>query len=181
MRSKSSWRTHTDQSSTSCLARGNQCEKLWSAWWKTAWPTRRSLFAAKYEQVAAELGENVHATCHGWKGTGFVCQPGMVREEIVFGDDECLCMRAYVENRGVDTQQTQEQIGATKCRKGSAWPWQPRFFYPKSRKSHETRRHASVNRTDTQTTKVLTMQMKMTWFWRQTDWVSSTGLNEEYA
>ena len=27
--------------------------------------TRRSLHAAKYEQVAAELGENVHATCHG--------------------------------------------------------------------------------------------------------------------
>ena len=24
----------------------------------------------------------------------------MVREEIVFGDDECLCMRAYVEHRG---------------------------------------------------------------------------------
>ncbi len=34
--------------------------------------------------------------------------------------------------------------------------------YPKSRKSHETRRHTSVNRTDAQTTKVLTMQMKMT-------------------
>ena len=50
----------------------------------------------------------------------------MVREEIVFGDDECLCMRAYVEHRGVDTQQAQEQIGATKCRKGSACPWQPR-------------------------------------------------------
>ena len=50
----------------------------------------------------------------------------MVREEIVFGDDECLCMRAYVEHRGVDTRQAQEQIGATKCRKGSACPWQPR-------------------------------------------------------
>ena len=33
----------------------------------------------------------------------------MVREEIVFGDDECLCMRAYVEYRGVDTRQAQEQ------------------------------------------------------------------------
>jgi hypothetical protein len=50
----------------------------------------------------------------------------MVREEIVFGDDEYLCMRAYVEHRGVDTQQVQDQIGATKCKKGSACPWQPR-------------------------------------------------------
>ena len=44
----------------------------------------------------------------------------MVREEIVFGHDKCLCMRAYVEHRRVDTQQAQEQIGTTKCRKGSA-------------------------------------------------------------
>ena len=50
----------------------------------------------------------------------------MVREEIVFGDDKCLCMRAYVEHRRVDTQQAQEQIviGATKYRTGSACPWQ---------------------------------------------------------
>ena len=50
----------------------------------------------------------------------------MVREEIVFGDDECLCMGAYLEYRGVDTQQAQDQIDATKCRKGSVYPWQPR-------------------------------------------------------
>ena len=87
---------------------------------------RRSLHGAKYEQVSADLGENVHARCHGWKGTGFVWQPGMVREEIVFGDDECLCMWAYVEHRRVDTQQAQAQIGATKCGKGSACSWQPR-------------------------------------------------------
>jgi hypothetical protein len=36
------------------------------------------------------------------------------------------------------------------------------FCYPKSRKSQGTRRHASVNRTDTQTSKALTMQMMMT-------------------
>ncbi len=63
--------------------------------------------------------------CHGWKGTGFVWQPHMVREEIVFGHDKCLCMRAYVEHRRVDTQQAQEQIGATKCGKGSVCQWQP--------------------------------------------------------
>ena len=51
-------------------------------------------------------------------------------------------MRAYVEHRGVDTQQAQEQIDSTKYRKGSG-----------------THRHASVNRTDTQTRKVLTIQM----------------------
>jgi hypothetical protein len=49
----------------------------------------------------------------------------MVHEEIVFGDDECLYMQAYVEYRRVDTQQVQEQIGATKCGKGSECPWQP--------------------------------------------------------
>ena len=40
--------------------------------------------------------------------------------------NKCLCMRAYVEHRRVDTQQAQSQIGATKCGKGSACPWQPR-------------------------------------------------------
>jgi hypothetical protein len=50
----------------------------------------------------------------------------MVREEIVFGHDKCLCMRAYVEHRRVDTQQAQERIGTTKCGKDSACPWQPR-------------------------------------------------------
>ena len=39
----------------------------------------------------------------------------MVREEIVFGHDKCLCMRAYVEHRRVDTQQAQEPFGAAKC------------------------------------------------------------------
>ena len=50
----------------------------------------------------------------------------MVREEIVFGDDEWLCMRTYVEHRRVDTQQGQEQIGTTKCRKGCSYPWERR-------------------------------------------------------
>jgi hypothetical protein len=50
----------------------------------------------------------------------------MIREDIVFGHDKCLCMRAYEDHRRVDTQQAQEQIGATKCRKGSVFPWQPR-------------------------------------------------------
>ena len=50
----------------------------------------------------------------------------MVREEIVLRHDKCLCMRAYVEHCRVDTQQAQEQIGATKCGKGSACPCQPR-------------------------------------------------------
>jgi len=50
----------------------------------------------------------------------FVCP------SVVFGHDKCLCMRAHVEHRRVDTQQAQEQIDATKCRKGSACPWQPR-------------------------------------------------------
>ena len=34
----------------------------------------------------------------------------MVREEIVFGDDECLCMRAYVEHGRVDTQEAQPNV-----------------------------------------------------------------------
>ena len=34
----------------------------------------------------------------------------MVHEEIVFGDDECLCMRAYVEHGRVDTQQAQPNV-----------------------------------------------------------------------
>ena len=50
----------------------------------------------------------------------------MVREEIVFGDDEYLCMRAYVEHRRVDTQQAQEQIGTDKCGKHCSCPCQPR-------------------------------------------------------
>ena len=50
----------------------------------------------------------------------------MVHEQIGFGDDECLCMRAYVEHRRVDTQQPQEQIDTTKCRKSCSCPWQPR-------------------------------------------------------
>ena len=37
-----------------------------------------------------------------------------------------FCMWAYVEHRRVDTQQAQAQIGATKCGKGIACPWQPR-------------------------------------------------------
>ena len=37
----------------------------------------------------------------------------MVREEIVLGHEKCLCMRAYVEHRRVDTQQAQEPIVAT--------------------------------------------------------------------
>ncbi len=32
----------------------------------------------------------------------------------------------YVEHRRVYTQQAQEQLGATKCGKGSVCPWQPR-------------------------------------------------------
>ena len=60
------------------------------------------------------------------KGTGFVWQPGMVREKIVFGDDECLCMRAYVEHRRVDTQQVQEPIDLVKCGESCSCPWQPR-------------------------------------------------------
>ncbi len=36
------------------------------------------------------------------------------------------------------------------------------FSYPDSRKSHGTRRHVSVNRTDIQTSKVWTIQMMMT-------------------
>jgi hypothetical protein len=35
-------------------------------------------------------------------------------------------MRAYVEHRRVDTQQTQEQIGTTNCGKSCSYPWQPR-------------------------------------------------------
>ena len=50
----------------------------------------------------------------------------MVREEIVFGHDKCLCMRAYVEHRRVDTQQAQEPIGAAKCGESCSCPWQPR-------------------------------------------------------
>ncbi len=50
----------------------------------------------------------------------------MVHEEIVFGHDKYLYMRAFVDHRRVDTQQAQEQIGATKCGKDSACPWQPR-------------------------------------------------------
>ena len=41
----------------------------------------------------------------------------MVREEIVLGDDECLCMQAYVMHRRVDTQQAQEHIGTAKWTK----------------------------------------------------------------
>ncbi len=37
----------------------------------------------------------------------------MVREKIVVGDDEWLCMCAYVEHRRVETQQVQEKIGGT--------------------------------------------------------------------
>jgi hypothetical protein len=33
-------------------------------------------------------------------------------------------MRAYVEHRRVDTQQTQEQIGTTNCGKRCSCPWQ---------------------------------------------------------
>ena len=50
----------------------------------------------------------------------------MVREEIVFGHDKCLCMRAYVEHRRVDTQQAQEPIGTVKCGESCSCPWQPR-------------------------------------------------------
>jgi hypothetical protein len=88
--------------------------------------TMKSEFVVWQEAIEEELGENVHARCHGWKGTGIVWQPGMVREEIVFGHDKWLCMWAYVEHRRVDTQQAQEQIGTTKYRTGSACPWQPR-------------------------------------------------------
>ena len=34
----------------------------------------------------------------------------MVLEEIVFGDDECLCMRAYVDHGRVDTHQSQANV-----------------------------------------------------------------------
>ena len=60
------------------------------------------------------------------------------------------------------------------------------FCYPNRRKSHGTCRHSSVNRTDTQTSKVLTMQMMMTLILTtslrvktNTDWMSSMVLNEE--
>ncbi len=43
----------------------------------------------------------------------------MVREEIVFGDDKSLCIRAYVEHRRVDTQQrnrlVQPNVERTVC------------------------------------------------------------------
>ena len=48
----------------------------------------------------------------------------MVREEIVFGDDECLCMRAYVEHGRVDTQQAQANV--EKAVRAHGNPWQPR-------------------------------------------------------
>ena len=50
----------------------------------------------------------------------------MVLEEIVFGHDKCLCIRAYVEYRRVDTQQAQEPIVAAKCGESCSCPWQPR-------------------------------------------------------
>ena len=46
------------------------------------------------------------------------------REEIVFGDDECLCMRAYVEHGRVDTQQAQANVEKAVRTHGN--PWQPR-------------------------------------------------------
>ncbi len=51
-------------------------------WWKSGWPTQRILHTAKYEQVVAELGENVHARCHGWTGTGFVWQPAWFEKKL---------------------------------------------------------------------------------------------------
>jgi hypothetical protein len=94
--------------------------------------------------------------------TRLVWQPGMVREEIVFVGDECLCMRAYVEHRRVDTQKAQEQIGTTKCRKSCSCPWQLRphegYAVIQTAKScMGTRRQTSVNRTDAQKSKVWTI------------------------
>ena len=43
----------------------------------------------------------------------------MVREEIVFGFDKCLCMRAYVEYGRVDTQQAQPNVEKAMCAHGN--------------------------------------------------------------
>ncbi len=75
---------------------------------------------------------------------GQVClKPCMCREEIVFGDDECLCMRADVEHRGVDTHQAQEQIDApnvVKAVRAHGSLVLRKAMYPGSRKLHGTRR-----------------------------------------
>ena len=90
----------------------------------------------------------------------------MVREEIVLGHDKCLYMRTYVDHRRVDTQQAQEPIGAAKCEESCSCPWQPRpqegYVDIQTAESRMGLTHTSVNRTDTQTSKVLTMQMMMT-------------------
>ncbi len=146
---------------------------------------RRSLHGAKYEQVSADLGENVHARCHGWKGTGFVWQPGMVREEIVFGDDECflhvsICGASkggYTASAGTDWR---NQMWKGQCVPMATSSSGRLCCYPSIRKSRGTRRHASVNRNDAQTSKVWTIQMMMTLILTpalrvktNTDWVSS--------
>ena len=78
----------------------------------------------------------------------------MVREEIVFGDDECflhvsICGASkggYTTSAGTDWR---NQMWKGHCVPMATSSSGRLCCYPNSRKSHGTRRHASVNGTDT--------------------------------
>ena len=104
-----------------------RAKKVWSAWCKTAWPTPEGDFTER----------NMNSSQQTWVKTfmqDVMDEKGQVLFENLawFAKKLCsvmtsvFCMWAYVEHRRVDTQQAQAQIGATKCGKGIACPWQPR-------------------------------------------------------
>ena len=85
----------------------------------------------------------------------------MVREEIVFGDDECLCMRSYVKHGRVDTQQTQPNVEKAVrahdnlvLRKVMLISNQQKVTWDSETRISEPERH-----TNSQTSKVWTIQM----------------------
>ncbi len=103
--------TGTDPSHKRFLHSGNY-------WWYQDWSGLEGCEVShwtQYAEVSVELGEDMYGRHHGFKWKSFVRQLVMVRQEVVFCNDKCPCIRAQVDHRRVDTHQTQEQIDTTIC------------------------------------------------------------------